>query len=301
MSDGGTIRIIAPDDFGTVLRIWNDSVEYDPISRGLLEEKLVRDNDIMPEGLLLCEKENDITGWGAAVYRATNRRGYIKMLCVSPEHRRKGIGTSLLQSLESFLIREGALQVRVAESAPNYLTPGVDTRYEDALKFYANRGYEPFERAVNLETKLEKFAGHKVSALDHVRSGCHIRRAKSSDSKAIDKLLAQHWDAWNDEVANALNNSPPTLHIALKRGEVVAFAAHTANNRDTGWFGPMGTDPQMRGCGLGTELLLRCLADMAESGFARAVIPWVDPIDFYRQKVGATVSREFVRLRKDVG
>lgn len=300
MSDEATIRKIAPGDFGALLRIWNDSVRYDPISGGLLEEKLIHDVDIVPDGLLLCERGNEITGWGAAVYRATNRRGYIKMLCVSPEHRRKGIGTSLLQSLESFLIRRGATQVRVAESAPNYLTPGVDTRYEDALKFYAERGYEPFERAVNLETGLEKFAGYNTSALDHVRSGCHVRRASSADREAVDKLLSKHWEAWKDEVANALSNSPPTLHIALKGGEVVAFAAHAANNRETGWFGPMGTDPGMRGSGLGSELLLRCLADMAESGFCSATIPWVDPVDFYRQKVGATLSREFVRLRKDV-
>ena len=82
------------------------------------------------------------------------------------------------------------------------------------------------------------------------------------------------------------------------KGTVIAFAAWEANNLGMGWFGPMGTAPEARGEGIGRLLLLRCLEDMRNAGRRCATIPWVGPVPFYEQTVGARVWRTYIRYEK---
>ena len=114
----------------------------------------------------------------------------------------------------------------------------------------------------------------------------------------MDNMLDRHWPPWKHEVGVSLCNSPPSLHVAVKNGAIVAFSAWNANNRGTGWFGPMGTAPEARRQGVGQVLLFRCLADMQAMGLMEATIPWVAPVDFYRKTIGAEVSRTFHRYEK---
>ena len=130
--------------------------------------------------------------------------------------------------------------------------------------------------------------------------GISIRRAATGDREAVAALLDPHWPSWRPEVEGTLANRPPSLYLALENGRVMAFSAYDANNRGTGWFGPMGTDPAARGQGIGQVLLFHCLADMAGQGHRHATIPWVDPVDFYRACAGAAVSRIFHRYEKDL-
>ena len=128
--------------------------------------------------------------------------------------------------------------------------------------------------------------------------GIEVRRARSGDDESLMKLLEQHWPPWKPEIGQSLLNSPPSLHLALRGGEVIAFSAWDANNRGTGWFGPMGTAPADRRRGIGHVLLFHCLSDIAAAGHQTATIPWVDPVGFYEQCVSAAVSRIFHRYEK---
>jgi GNAT superfamily N-acetyltransferase len=93
---------------------------------------------------------------------------------------------------------------------------------------------------------------------------------------------------------------PPAVHLALRDDRIVAFSAHSAQNREWGFFGPMGTTPAARGHGLGAVLLMRCLEDLRKAGYGRAVIPWVGPIAFYAANVPCRVERVYWRLRTAV-
>src|SRR5690606_15045579 len=125
-----------------------------------------------------------------------------------------------------------------------------------------------------------------------------VRRATPSDADSLRPFVHAHWPLWWGEVSQALANNPPTLFVAVERNRAVGFAAHDANNRGTGWFGPMGTDPDRQGRGLGKRLLDAALADMQNQGYPRAVVPWVGPVEFYVRHAGARPSRQFQRFRK---
>lgn len=296
-------RPLRRSDTGPLLEFWNASARFDILTPDLLAEKTWFDEDFDPGMAVVCEEAGHITGFVMAVLRRSvhGPRGIIKLAAVAGERRRSGIGSRLLLAVEEMLENCGAHTLRICESPPNYLTPGVDSRYSAAPHFFEKHAYVRVGEACNMTVDLE---GRLFSTEDEERAlaarGIKIRRATATDGAAVDEFLQEHWPPWRKEVLSSLLNTPPSLHLALAADEVVAFSAYDANNRRTGWFGPMGTAPAARRQGIGHLLLFRCLADIADQGQRYATIPWVDPVDFYKQCAGAAVSRIFHRYEKVV-
>ena len=286
------LRRLRAGDRDAVLHTWNAAAEHDPLTPALLEEKLQGDADYAPGLALAAEEGGELAGFVVAVLRPT-RVGYVKLLAVDGPRRRAGIGSALLGAAEERLSRVGARSVRLLESAPNYLTPGIDCRYREAIAFVRARGYRETGEARNLAVDLAR-AWHAPDAPGDVE----IRRASVADRSALRRLLDANWPSWNAECEVALMRSPPSLHVALRGGRVLGFAAWDANNRGTGWFGPMGVAPAVRRSGVGCVLLHRCLDDMRRQGHDAAVIAWVDNAPFYVRCAGAVPARTFIRFEK---
>jgi GNAT superfamily N-acetyltransferase len=296
-------RSLSRDDAVSLLNMWNGSARFDPLTSGLLDEKVWGDDDFQPDLSLVLAEPNGISGFIMGVLRHTadGPRGIIKLAAVAGNRRREGIGSRLLAVVEERLAELGADVIRVCESAPNYLTPGVDCRYSAAPHFFESHGYVRTGEACNMTVDLEARSFNDENE-EQVLAGqkIDIRQARTGDSTAIERLLEEHWPSWQQEVNNCLLNRPVTLYLALRGREVLAFSAFDANNKGTGWFGPMGTAPEARGRGIGRLLLFRCLSDIAAQGHRYATIPWVDPVGFYQQFSGAAVSRIFHRYEKEI-
>jgi predicted N-acetyltransferase YhbS len=294
------VRPLDESDRDAVLKLWNRASRHDPIDVRLLNEKVWGDADVTPDLSLVVTRKKRIVGLGVAVPRGTRpETATLKLLAVGKPHRQRGIGRHLVRLLEDRLAAKGFRFVRVGESAPNYLVPGVDVRYADALRLFEDLGYRIIGKAFNMKAE---FRGRNLDTTEQesalARDGWSVRRATWSDADGLRALLQQYWPSWIPEVSTALLEHPPTLHVAERNGEIVAFSAYEANNRGMGTFGPMGTAVAARGKGLGSVLSLRCFRDLQASGYEESVIPWVAPTDFYRRVVGAEVSRTFVRLEK---
>lgn len=188
------------------------------------------------------------------------------------------------------------------KTGPNYLTPGLDVRYTMAMLFFLKHGYERFGETYNLTVDLtgQTFETERAEAALAGR-GVTIRRARPDDQVALTALLEIHWPAWKAEVDKSLLPDPPSLHLAFYDDQVIGFSAYDTNNLNSGWFGPMGTDPDYRSLGIGEVLLKRCLGDQKDQGHRSAIIPWVGPISFYAHHAGATIDRVFYRYEKHVG
>jgi GNAT superfamily N-acetyltransferase len=220
-------------------------------------------------------------------------------LAVDPNHARKGIGSRLLEAVEQVLAASGVGRIRVAESAPNYLTPGVDLRYRAALRFFDHHGYRPLAEACNMRVSLADRAFETAEAQRRLQdAGIEVRRATTRDRAELIRLAREFGGRWDAEVTRSLAHEPPLVHIARRGQDLLGFAASEGNNSGTGWFGPMGTTEAARGLGIGRVLLYRCLSDLAAMGFSEAIIPWVGPVAFYARHVGATIDRRFQRLEK---
>ena len=305
------IRQIRTEDFDRLIGCWNDSAPFDPVSAGLFYEKVAEDSGYRSQFGLLDQEDGLVLGFVVGVVRSGGTKaggkvaeGFLKFLAVRSEYRGSGIGSSLLDEIESALVKSGVDRIRLGESAPNYLTPGVDVRYAQAIRFFERHGYRVIGETYNLDVSLHYELGSvqfdtNAENADLIARGFQIRRAGRRDEDAVYALLAEHWPSWSDEVARTFRNVPISLHIAVRSGSVVAFSAYDGNNIGTGWFGPMGTDPAFRGLGLGSVLLKRCLSDISDQGHRRAIIPWVEPVGFYYRAAGATIARIFVRMEKE--
>lgn len=297
-----TIRPLRESDADALLALWNRSAPYDPLTPGLLHEKVWAEPS--PGPALVAEASGDDHGLigfilGALWGPPNEARGTIKMLCVAPASRRRGIGGRLLAEVETGLKARGAETVRIAECSPNYLCPGVDLRYTPGWLFVQKHGYANVGEAVNMHVDLSAddwSTAEKEAQLQ--ASGVEVRRARGADRQAVMAFLEEHWPAWRPEISNTFAQAPVSLHLAWRGDALLGFSAYDANNVGTGWFGPMGTAPEARGLGIGGVLCRRCLADLAAQGLASATIPWVAPVGFYAHYAGAHVSRVFHRFEK---
>jgi mycothiol synthase len=289
-----TIRTIGHDDAPAILELWNNVATYDPLTTALLEEKLWGDPDFTP---LLALVDDSLAGFAVAVVRETGatKRAYLKLFAVAPSAQRQGLATRLLREIEHQAASLGATELRLGEGAPNYLTPGVDSRYAAAIAWAEKNGFSKVGETCNQVADLRE-PPEQVTA-----ASLPLVRCTREHEPSLTELLDNYWPSWKGEVGVALRNTPPTVFVALDNDRVVGFAAYDANNLGTGWFGPMGVDEQLQGRGVGRALLVETLTDMRGAGYTEAIIPWVGPVEFYRRHVGAEISRTFYRFAKPIG
>ena len=309
-----TLVPLHPARAEAALAVWNQAALLDPLSAALFHEKVWGE----PAGTALAAVEGaDADGEGRAVVGlgvgvlwpvADEVRGSVRLLAVAPERRRRGVGTALLDALEADLAGRGATSLRIGEAAPNYLTPGIDVRYDAGLAFAAARGYRTTGEAVNLGVDLaadplaEPGEAPWQTGADERRlaeQGVEVHRASAADRPALGRLLDATWPAWHAEVGRALARHPAPLHLAVRGGAALGFAAFDANNVGTGWFGPMGTAPEARGARHRRRPPAPVPRGSRGGGAgARDDRGGRRALPFYERACGATAARRFQRVEK---
>jgi GNAT superfamily N-acetyltransferase len=206
----------------------------------------------------------------------------LRILAVDRAQRRRGIGSALLDEAES----RGARIV--AAEAGNYFTPGIVTSDAATIAFFTKRGYGETASTQNLIAALGVGSGEW---------GVGVVRASCADGERVLAFIEEEFGRiWRFEAGRAFDNDPATMFYAEVDGNIAGFAAHDANNRGLGFFGPTGVARIHRGRGLGGRLLNASLTDLRRLGYQQAIIPWTDAIDFYRKACGAELAHRFVTL-----
>ena len=295
------IRIYRPEDLSSITEFLNANLDYDNMNESLLKEKLIEDPNWEPKKALICNDNDKILGFMQGVIRDIRgtRYGYIKLMAVDKNYRRQGIARMLYEKLEGSFRSDSVDVVRIYDVPMNYFMPGIDPRYTEALCFAMRTGFKRFSDAVNLTVNLNELDWDTTEQEKALKiRGIEVRRIKAHEKQNVIDFVKEEWALWTYEVEMAYKDNPPSIHVAKLRGKIKAFSAHNGNNKGTGWFGPMGTHPDLRGKGIGSILLKRCLNDMRLMGQKSAIIPWVDHLDFYVHHTNARVDRVFWRYEK---
>jgi mycothiol synthase len=296
-----TFDVFKTEDIWQLTELIKQECNRDIVNEKIMREKIFEDNDFDPEMTLVAKKNNEIIGFimGIIRQRDEGKIGYVKLLAVAKNFRRKKIGTGLLKEVENKLKGKGAIKIRLFESYPNYLTPGVDPFYTEAVCFFERNGYVKFNDCSNLLCNLENQSfDTRDEEISLYEKGIKCSRASVDDFDRLKEWMEINFKEWIGEISSAFLNEPPSIHIAEKDGKIIAFSAYETNNKGTGWFGPMGTATEERGLGIGGVLLKRCMSDMKQMGFKTSIIPWTGPIPFYMHYVNSPVYRVFWRYEK---
>lgn len=294
------IRMYNPADFNAVLNIMVRSHHLDDITEAILIEKIDGDPSFNQEMTMVVETNGIIAGFMQGVIRDVRgeKIAYIKLMGVLPEFRRIGLARAMYEKLEEQAAKEGADCIRIYDVVMNYLMPGIDPRYTAALCFAERMGFSRFTDTSNLHARLDRNWNTETAEKKLEKDGITVCRAGKDNHESLMNFIDTHFDLWRHEVSVAFQNDPVSIHVAVQNDQVKAFSAHSANNTGTGWFGPMGTHPDLRGKGVGSILLKRCLDDLKKAGHGYAIIPWVGPISFYSHFCDAVVERVFWRYEK---
>lgn len=224
---------------------------------------------------------------GGALYAPPapgSRRAWLAWLHVDPSERRRGRGAATLDAVIARARRDGATELMVGGPPGNYLVSGVDLADDDALGFFARRGFVERSRAVDLTVETEP------APLDP--------RVSSTDDIDVATWVASVFgEAWGREAEAARQRGG--LYEARVDGARVGFAAHSGNNAALGSFGPVGVAPSARGSGLGAALSAAAFDGLHARGFATCTVPWValETVEFYarRWRVRGAVTRALLR------
>ncbi len=286
---------VEPVDLAELVSMLNRSWEFDQLDQKLLEEKLFGDIDFNQDLCIVARQPNPV-GLIQAVLRPGSTTGVIKLLAICPSIRRQGFASWLLEQTEAKLKQLGAQRVRIGESAPNYLQPGLDIRYTPALVMLEKRGYQKVGETYNLHCPLVDSFDTASEEVSLRTKGIAIERCQNSEQ--LLQFIQRFFPAWTAEVKVMLANTPASVHLARQDEDILGFAGYDGNNLGTGWFGPMGTHPERRGLGIGAVLYKRVLQDFQQQGLTACTIPWVGPYGFYAAHSPARLDRVFWRLEK---
>lgn len=257
-----------------------------------VQSRSVDDDGYDPE-LMICAQERGEPA-GFLLGSVWEQTGWVKAFLVRPDRQRQGIGTAMFRAAEQAFGARDIQEITVGYAPPRYFTPGVDIAYTPAVVFLDGLGYQTSREArVNMDVAL---TGRDLSTLDQeahlTELGIAIRRASPADGVSIAEMCETHGHRnWVIETQMSLEKRPPTMFVAVRSGTICGFAAHSVGGPI--YFGPMLTAVHLRGQGIGTVLLKRCLQDWQRAGLERCEILWAGPLAFYARSVGATMGRAF--------
>ncbi|MGC9342909.1 MAG: GNAT family N-acetyltransferase [Bacteroidales bacterium] len=297
------VRTYRDSDFQDILELLKSNMEYDSWSDELLKEKLYMDPEWKADHCFIVEDTGKVIGFLQGVLRTVREEdiAYIKLFAVDHSKRRKGVGTLLLKAFETLIQEMGIKKIRVFDVPLNYHMPGVDPRYTPAVCFLEKNGFVNTGEAINMEVDLLDRSWDVKTKIDSLKSqGITISRIQPEKWNELMVLISDEWKLWAYELEMAFRMDPPAIFVAEYEGRIKAFSAYDGNNQGTGWFGPMGTHPDLRGKGVGNVLLYLCLEDMKKQGHQKSTIPWVGPVSFYSHFAGAKISRLFWRYEKKI-
>jgi GNAT superfamily N-acetyltransferase len=223
----------------------------------------------------------------------------LRLFATDPAYRRQGLASLLLQELERRARAAGFAQIKVGNNTAYYFWPGLDVRYTPAFCLLQRHGFRCIGEAVNMDVDL--LARDWDTSAEEARlsrDGLTVRRLRPDDREAFSAWLERQWSpVWHFEGLSSYQRDPISTFIVTFEERICAFASYGVSNFENG-FGPTGTEPDMRGRGLGRVLLHACMRDIRALGHQKAEICWVGPITFYARAADAWISRVFWFLEK---
>jgi ribosomal protein S18 acetylase RimI-like enzyme len=134
-----------------MVELWNDELgNHFPMRVALFEQNSFKDTNILLQGskIVIDEKTGKVIGFIVSKVRQenksniyfSNQTGWIQVILVHSDYKRKGIGHSLLEIAESALQNYKVKKISLG-SDPFHYFPGIPEQFSEVKNWFEKRGY----------------------------------------------------------------------------------------------------------------------------------------------------------------
>ena len=275
--------LIAPwkdEDLAQVMDLWQRAFadrKYDfRMDEAGFRQRVLAHADFDPEGAFIARVDNRVAGFALAVAPGQGETGYLSVLMVDSDFRRKGFGGRLLNAAGEFLAGRGCTEMRIGyKGNPITFATGVDMK-TPAYTFFLNQGFRN-RGSVSLfmETTFDEFELREEieDYIDDNRSqGVLFGLCDAGHREALCAFMVELFPGgWEASVKGCLDGEAPyPVFVATDGPAVVGFAGPVRVGQDgSGGFTGIGTHPDYRRGKIGTVLFNLMCAEFKKRGVAR--------------------------------
>jgi mycothiol synthase len=308
-----TIRAFEQQDMQAVCRLLRESLSMESISETKFVRQVLLDPNFDPQGAPVAELDGTVAGFALAIVRRFPLedappdfdRAYLTLMTVAPEYRRQGVGSQLLQHVETLSRQRGAQSILVSPYSPNYFIPGVDVDiYPGMLAFLLAHGYQEVYRPLAMQVDLWHFTSppevlQKEERL--MQQGILIEPYRPDWTLPLLEFLKRDfvgdWQRFTREGIHKILSGDLSVQMWLAHDDkdVLGFVRHEGER-----YGPVGVAPKARGKGIAQVLTLHCLEGQKARGYRTAYFLWSDDTTAAQlyNRFGFQVFRRYALMKK---
>ena len=279
------------DDLEAIQAGWNRTVPQDPLdnwARSLRDFVLLSEE----EGLSrVATLDDEVIGFASVI------GGALRAIYVEDPYRRQGIGDTLLSGMIEFAREKGWNQLAVATSH-NWVgtMPGIDIRYETAVRFLEHRGFERERLLTDVEADFQDIeTASRRRPLERVCTVSEYHPDEIEDIRAFDSKRDTSW-VWSDFIAKYPLPDPKRVRLVARvEGRLVGCVDVKISGGVAG-LAYISVEHAYRHKGIGSALLREVASACRQRG-ATSMFAGMAVREFYEVN-GWRVQREFVAMAK---
>lgn len=302
-------------DLKKITDIWNKEYQLIyPISYALMERNT---QNAYLEASFIVKENEEIAGFiiskiydNSYCKETYEEFGWISLIYVVPKYRNLGIGTLLLEKVESEFIKLNKKTVFIGKDFYNFF-PGLPIDLKKYLEWFNKRGYERLYNTCDLIKNKDIKISLRNNKIKYVL-GNNVPKEK------IISFIEKNWPGrWTLEAKEYFESGGEGKEylIGLDGEKVCAFAKLGFPNTPTnlisysltwrdkfdflGGIGPLGVDRSYRGQSIGYDLVASATNILIDNGADNIIIDWTNLLDFYR-KFGYEVYKTYEYLQKNL-
>lgn len=310
------VKIISYDQEyeNKIVELWNKCLTVDTVSIDQFRKQVLFDDNFNCDLALIALDEQEVIGFILATKRQVPyldrglepERGWINLLFVKEDYRRRNVGSNLIKEVESRLVEKGAKTITLASYSPSYFFPGVDyENYPESIAFFENHSYNKAGEAVSMQRDLWNYSfPERVSIRKNQleSEGYVFKKFTYKYSMKLLKFLGVTFGGgWKRNALIAMQNNEAEKLIWIcvdKNDDVVGFCMRKMDGNDCR-FGPFGVSDNLRSSGIGGVLFNLMMDDMKSNKLYYLYFLWTHGagMRFY-EKHGVEVYRNYYLYNK---
>lgn len=218
----------------------------------------------------------------------------IRLICVDPDHRGKGIGSDLLDQSEKYIISSGFDKAILGGTDSNLFIGAVtpEEQWNDMhCTYFEKRGYTASNGCMEMEMSLSDFSESNTPEYPSDVTFGYCPDSRRSELWGSVRKVDEEW------LQYFKTESP--VFIAERNGQIVGFCVVDVNadtiissgNVNVGMIGCVGVIPEARRNGIGLAMVAKAMSDVKKRGCGKVFIHYTH-LDWWYGRLG---FRTFLR------